>query len=166
MLEFKEVQKFTQWWLWLLLLGITIIPVYGIYKQIILGETFGDKPMSDLGLIAFFLLFISVLALFYIIKLKTEITKLDISINFFPFLKKRIKWEDVKSAKIVTYMPLGYGIRYGSKYGTVYNIKGNKGLAIELKNGKKFMIGTQKHLELSDISRRILMELNEKSIEY
>ena len=43
-----------------------------------------------------------------------------------------------------------YGVRLGSKYGTVYNINGNKGLAIELKNGKKFMVGTQKAAELKN----------------
>ena len=32
----------------------------------------------------------------------------------------------------------------------MYNINGNKGLVIELKNGKKFMIGTQKEAELKN----------------
>lgn len=40
------------------------------------------------------------------------------------------------------------GIRFGSKYGTAYNMKGNYGLAIKLKNGQKFLIGTQKVEEL------------------
>ena len=158
MLEFKEVQKFTQWWLWLLLVGLGILPVIGIYKQLILGETFGNKPMSDSGLIVFLLFVFSVLALFYIIKLKTEITKYELRFNFFPFYKKIVKWEDVKNAKIVRYGFVGYGIRFGSKYGTIYNIKGNKGLAIELKNGKKFLIGTQKHLELFETVNRILKD--------
>ena len=48
--EFKESQKFTQWWLWLIILSINILPLFGIYKQIILGEPFGDKPVSDVGL--------------------------------------------------------------------------------------------------------------------
>ncbi len=33
--EFKEEQKFTQWWLWIPLIGIGLIPIYGIYKTII-----------------------------------------------------------------------------------------------------------------------------------
>ena len=49
--EFKEEQKFTQWWLWLILIPIGVLPIFGIYKQMILGEMFEDKPMSDLGLI-------------------------------------------------------------------------------------------------------------------
>ena len=35
----------------MILIGIALIPVYGIYKQIIKNETFGDKPASDLELI-------------------------------------------------------------------------------------------------------------------
>lgn len=46
---FREEQKFTQWWLWVILIGVGIFPVFGIYKQLILGEKFGDKPMSDPG---------------------------------------------------------------------------------------------------------------------
>ncbi len=164
--EFREVQKFSQWWIWLILIAIGFIPIYGIYKQLILGEIFGDKPMSDLGLILFAFSTFAIIALFYIIQLKTEINKFEIQFSFYPFIKKKIKWVDVKSANIVTYGLVGYGIRFGTKYGTVYNIKGNKGLAIELKSGKKFLIGTQKHLELSEISKFILKKLNEKSIEY
>src|SRR5690554_7570605 len=42
----------------------------------------------------------------------------------------------------------GWGIRFTMKYGTVYNIKGNKGLFVKLKNGKTFIVGTQKPEEL------------------
>ena len=31
--EFKEVQKFTQWWLWLIIIGVGMLPIYGIYTQ-------------------------------------------------------------------------------------------------------------------------------------
>lgn len=56
--------------------------------------------------------------------------------NFSPFLKKSVKWKEIKTVKIVKHDFMGYGIRLGSEYGTVYNTKGNKGLAIELKTGK------------------------------
>ena len=42
--QFTEKQKFTQWWLWLILISIGIIPIIGIYKQIILGKPFGVIP--------------------------------------------------------------------------------------------------------------------------
>jgi hypothetical protein len=151
---FTEVQKFTQWWLWILLIGIGILPIVGMYKQFVLGETFGDNPMSDLGLIIFCAVVFGLIAMFWLLRLKTEIDQNEIRINFFPFLSKKVPWNDIKSADIVNYGFVGYGIRFGSTYGTVYNTNGNTGLAIELRNGKKFVIGTQKEHELNAIVKK------------
>jgi len=150
-IEFKEEQKFTQWWLWLILIPIGVLPVIGIYKQLITGERFGDKPMSDFGLIIFAIITFLLLGLFFVMKLKTSIDKNGIRMSFFPFVKKKVDWNELKNIKVVNYGFIGgWGIRLWTKYGTVYNIKGNKGLAIELKSGKKFLIGTQKESELSN----------------
>lgn len=147
---FKEEQKFTQWWLWLILLGIGLMPIYGIYKQLILEEKFGNRPMSDLGLIIFSVFIFGFIAMFLFIRLKTEIDENEIRMNFFPFTKRKASWKEIKNVEIVNYGFVGgWGIRLGTKYGTVYNTKGNKGLAIELTNGKKFVIGTQKETELN-----------------
>ena len=158
--NFKEKQKFTQWWLWVILIGIALIPVYGIYKQIIRNETFGDKPTSDLGLIIIAICFFGLIYFFRYMTLKTKIDSIGIKIYFKPFHKKSVTWNEVKSAKIVKYGFVGYGIRFGSKYGNVYNVKGNKGLAIELQNGKKFLIGTQRENELNDIIDNIPISNN------
>ena len=154
--EFKEEQKFTQWWVWLILIGIALIPVYGIYKQIFQGEVFGDKPMSNLGLIAFVIFMLLFLLLFLLFKLTTEINTKEIKIQFFPLVNKVVEWKDVKSAQVLNYGFVGgWGIRLFTKYGTVYNIKGNKGLALELKNGKKLLVGTQKMEELYEIVKNV-----------
>jgi hypothetical protein len=150
--KFKEEQRFTQWWLWLLLTGIAALPVYGIYKQLILGEKFGDKPMPDAGLIIFAVFVFALIGLFWNMQLKTEIDETGIRISFFPFVKKRIAWRDIKSVKVVNYGFVGgWGIRLGTPYGTVYNTRGNIGLAIELKNGKNLCIGTQKAQEINTL---------------
>jgi hypothetical protein len=150
-IEFKEQQKFTQWWIWLLLIGLGAIAVYGIIQQFLFGIDFGDKPMSNIGLIIFTLFVFGFIYFNWYMTLITEITNEGIKVRFVPFVKKEIKWNELKSAKIVNYGFVGYGIRLGSKYGTVYNMNGNKGLAVELNNGKKFVIGTQKELELKKV---------------
>lgn len=155
-IEFEETQVFTQWWLWLILIGIGLIPIIGIYKQLILGEKFGNNPMSALGLILFSIVVFALIGLFWLMKLKTEIDQNEIQIRFFPFVKKQVKWHEVKSAEVLNYGFVGgWGIRLWTKYGTVYNIKGNKGLAIELNNGKKFLLGTQKENELKRIVKKL-----------
>ena len=150
-IKFKEKQKFTQWWFWLILIGLGIIAIYGVFKQIFLGQQFGDKPMSDSGIIIFAIGVFGFIYFNWYMTLITEINDNGIKLNFVPFVKKTIKWNEIKSVKIVNYGFVGYGIRMGSKYGTVYNINGNKGLSIELKSGKKFVIGTQKEIELNSI---------------
>jgi len=80
---FKEEQRFKQPWIWLIFIPVAASPVfifgYGMNKQLIHGEPFGDKPMSDTGLIivgAFvILLMIAITALFLYMKLITEVDK-------------------------------------------------------------------------------------------
>ena len=85
----------------------------------------------------------------------TEITNQGVKMRFIPFVKKDIPWSEIKSIRIVDYGFVGYGIRLGSKYGTVYNVNGSKGLAIVLSNGKQFVIGTQREKELKEILKKI-----------
>jgi hypothetical protein len=154
---FEEEQRFTQWWLWLLLGGILLIPIYGIVQQLVLKEPFGDQPMSDLGLIIFFIGMLAFCCFFWWMRLQTTITKYQVTINFPPLAKKRILWSDVEQAQIVKYSPLiGYGLRIWTPHGTVYNVKGNRGLFLILKNGKKYMIGTQRPKEVEDIIKTLL----------
>jgi hypothetical protein len=156
-IEFKEKQQFTQWWLWVIILGTGTIPIIGIYKQIILGEKFGDNPMPDIALFIFAFCVFALIALFWFMQLKTEIDQDEIRIHFFPFVKKRIFWRDIKRAEILDYGFVGgWGIRLGTKYGTVYNTSGRTGLAIELKNGRKFCIGTQKGSEMKVIVEKLI----------
>ena len=156
-IRFKEEQKFTQWWLWLILIIVGLIPVYGIYKQLIKGEVFGDNPMSDTGLVIFAIFVFGIIALIWFMRLNTEIDQKEIRITFIPFTKKNVEWKNVKTAQIVNYGFVGgWGIRHWTKYGAVFNTKGNKGLAIELKNGEKFLIGTQRESELTAIIKKYL----------
>jgi hypothetical protein len=59
----------------------------------------------------------------------------------------------VKSHEVITYSPLrdygGWGIRYGSK-GKAYNVSGNRGVRLELSNGKRLLFGSQRPEELSE----------------
>ena len=154
---FKESQRFTQWWLWLLLLGLLALPIYGMIQQLILKEPWGSKPMSDWGLTLFGLGMLGFVYFFYYIQLKTWIHPDSIVVSFPPFFrKKHFAVSDIAAARVVTYGFVGYGLRLSPKYGTVYNIKGNKGLALTMKNGKKFMIGTQNPNQVEEVVKHLL----------
>lgn len=146
---YSETQKFTQWWLWLFLGGVGFFTLYILYKQLILGVPVGNNPMSNLGLGIFSIFVVCFIGLFFVMGLNTEIDNEAIHIRFVPFTSKHILWQDVQSVEVITYDFVGgWGIRLGTKYGTVYNIRGYKGLALQLKSGKKIMIGTQNEEEL------------------
>lgn len=141
---YREVQKFNQWWLWMILLGIFILNMYVIYTQLMLGVPVGSQPMSDGMFIVYCVFTFGLIALFFVMKLITEIDEKGIRMYFYPFVKKELRWRDIQKAEVIQYGFVGgWGIRMWTPYGTVYNIRGNKGLALELSNGSKFLIGTQ-----------------------
>ncbi|WP_318640000.1 hypothetical protein [Flavobacterium ardleyense] len=156
-IEFHEKQKFTQWWLWLLLIAISVLPFIGIFfSHLIFPESDAENISDSSSTIIFAVTMVLVIILFLLMTLKTEIDQKAIKMSFFPFVKKRIEWKDVKKAEVINYGFVGgWGIRLFTNYGTVYNTSGNKGLALELQNGKRLVIGTQKEQELSRIVKNI-----------
>jgi len=149
---FKEEQKFKQWWLWLLLTLSAITSIILVYQQLFSKNNFIKHNLDESQVLIFCAVIIFTIILFSILKLTTTINQSGIYIKYFPFINKEIAWNDIKSAEVIKYNFVGgWGIRLLTKYGTVYNVKGNKGLAIELKNGKKLLIGTQKEEELKNI---------------
>lgn len=141
---FTEKQRFTQWWIWLIFIVIGLFTGYGVYKQLVLQEPFGNNPMSNIGLLIFSGFILGIILLFFIMQLKTTINEQGITMHFRPFTRKQIAWEEITKLEVLDYGFVGgWGIRLWTNYGTVYNIKGSKGLALELKDGKKLLIGTQ-----------------------
>lgn len=164
---FKEKQKFTQPWLWVLLIFIGIL-VYGVfgfafYKQIIQGQPFGNHPMNNYAFIIFSFFILSIVTLIFLLfgfgNLTTIIDKNEISLRFFPFHLsfRKFPWSSIERFEIISYKPIseygGWGIRYGNK-GKAYNVRGNVGLQLYFKNGKRILIGTQKSSELSDFLKK------------
>ncbi|MDX1283756.1 MAG: hypothetical protein R3182_02025 [Draconibacterium sp.] len=155
---FKEEQRFTQWWLWLIMI-ITLLSVlvpfgYGIYSQEVMDKPFGDNPMSTGGLIVtgtFSVLIVgAIVLLLFGSRLKTQITAEALFVSFPPLINKEKKFvpEEIEKYEIRTYRANieygGYGIKSRKKYGQSYTISGNTGLQLYFKNGKRLLIGTQR----------------------
>ncbi len=158
-LYFREEQQFRQRWIWLILIGVllvTIIPFgYGMIQQLIYSKPWGDRPMSDTGLLILgtlsIALAVGLLYLFYKMKLITEVREGEIYLRFFPFTRKTIPFRDIENFEAVKYRPIadygGWGIRFGRK-GKAYNVSGNRGVMLHLRGGQKFLIGSQRPEEL------------------
>lgn len=150
---FIEKQRFSQWWLWLLL----FLVVSNLVREFLNGTV---EEKQALFFSALTLTLTSVL--FAIMKLETSIDNNGISVRFFPFhlKKKHFNWDQLESCSIRTYKPVieygGWGIRKTfSGKGTAYNVKGKVGLQLVFKNGDRLLIGTQKAEELNEVLKTL-----------
>lgn len=159
---FEEKQKFRQWWLWLIVGVLGLIPVVGLYTQVVLGEDFGNNPMPNTGLVIMLALFVLLLIFMYRITLHTTIDEEKIRIRFSILANRTVYWRDVESAEIVNYGFVGYGLRFSAKYSTVYNTSGRMGLHVKMQNGSQFVVGTQRPDELAEVARQCLLSWQEK----
>ncbi|MCB9251887.1 MAG: hypothetical protein H6605_05430 [Flavobacteriales bacterium] len=159
---FSETQKFRQIWLWLILLGINGLFIFGIYKQAVLEETFGNDPIKTAGLVVSSAITIALSVLFMNFRLDTNIREDGIYVRFFPFhfKFKHYPWDVLSKSFVRTYSPIkeygGWGLRFGLMgKGNAYNVSGNQGLQLEFKDKRKLLIGTKKPHELTDALNRI-----------
>jgi len=143
MTYFTEKQKFTDWGIGVIfaLLGLPLLIFFILYVV-----TQEPEILVALGIV--FLVISFCVAIFIFPTLKTEITDKGIYLNFKPFTNRLITWNEIEEAEVIKYHFVGYGWRLSFKYGKVYNVKGNKGLRLKLKNNKKLVIGTQQETTL------------------
>lgn len=141
---FQETQRFTQWWMWFFALIPLCIGLYGSYVQFHLGVPFGNKPMSDTGLLVFVAFGVFFAGFLGMHQLTTKVTSTALTVHFYPYTRRKVAWEEVDEWSVIPYDFVGgWGVRLWTKYGTVYNVKSGMGLYITLKNKKRFLVSTQ-----------------------
>ena len=131
---YREMQRFRQRWLWILLGGIALL-------MLVLG------PISWLGLVI-----IGVVAAFlYSLRLETEVRADGIYLKMWPIHRsyRRIAWSDIEQYESRTYSPLrdfgGWGIRWAPGK-IAYNVRGNQGIWFERTNRRSVLVGSR-HVE-------------------
>lgn len=149
MTHFTERQRFTQWWLWVILLGPALLFWYGAVRQLVFGVPWGNRPAPDAVLFLIWLFGGVVLpGLFLLIHLHTEVRDDGVYVRFAPFRRRFEGWRFQDITEIVPrdYSPLkefgGWGVRVGPS-GKAYNVKGHSGIQLVLRTGKRILIGTQ-----------------------
>lgn len=168
---FKEEQKFGSRPLYLIM-GVIyattiVIFSYAFYQQFVLEQPWGDKPMSDAGLLITSIFTMSILIilgfLLFSSKLVFEVSNESLQFTFKPFVNKPIRYfkSDIERYEIRKYKPIreygGWGIKQGMKsVGKAYNVKGNIGLQLYLNNGKKVLIGTQRREALKRAMKKMM----------
>ena len=162
----EEEQRFRQVWIWVLMFLCCVAPLglvtHGLYGAFFLGKDLQGKEHTtgELlligGLCYFFCL--GLLWLMYAMRLTVRVDARALRIRFFPLIKKQIPHSEITRVEACTYRPLlhygGWGIRYGMGRGWCYNVSGNHGVKLELANGKKLLIGSQRAEAFADALRR------------
>ena len=155
---FEESQRFNQWWIYLIPVGIMLFSAYVTYEQLWMGRPVGNNPLDNGDLWIMWLFTLPILGLVAIVRLDTSIDHKGIHVHLRPFTSTSYSWDQIEQAYVRTYKPLrefgGYGLRF-SRSGKAYNIKGNEGIQLVLKNGKQVLIGTQKRNELEKILEKM-----------
>ncbi|TVZ55276.1 hypothetical protein OD91_0522 [Lutibacter sp. Hel_I_33_5] len=146
---FKEEQRFTQTWLIALLIISVIVPILLITKEYMEENSSmtTNEFLLTLGVIIISLSFI------FFFKLTTRIDEKGIHYQFFPFhfRLRTIQWSGISKAYVRNYDPIGdyggWGLKGGALWnkekGIAINVSGDVGIQLELKTGKKLLIGTQ-----------------------
>ena len=157
---FYEKQRLTQWWLWLILVVVQLVPISLNFRKLYLtGLT--DKPeilFSTVG--TWLIVFVLSLLLIYSIKLETRITEKGVYVRMFPlgFSFKFYPFSNMVAYYVRKYHPVreygGWGYK-GRHNNRSLSIRGDRGLQLEFPNGNKLLIGTQKHQELLEVLKSL-----------
>jgi hypothetical protein len=152
---FSERQRFLQTWVW----ALVMVVVIGVWAMALMQFVF-DRPEDPslandiIVIVAWALAGVGIPVLFLVMRLETEVRGDGLYVRFFPFHlnPRKFAWADIAESRARRYDALreygGWGIRWG-KGGRAYNISGDRGLQLVLKDGKRWLIGSQKADELA-----------------
>jgi hypothetical protein len=129
---FREVQRFRQPWIWVLLGGIALL-------------MFALGPISWVGLVVVG----AVAGFVYSLRLRTEVRTDGVYVKMWPlhWSFRRILWADIERYEAKRYQPIrefgGWGIRWAPGK-IAYNVSGSQGVWIEQTDGRAVLVGTQR----------------------
>lgn len=152
--HFEERQRLTQWWVRLLILLPAALGWWAFLQQIAFGRPWGSKPMSDAGVVVFFVVIgIAVPLLLLWMHLDTRLTRMELSVRWWPLWTRRVPLARIQEHASVTYRPIlhygGFGIRFSWRRGWAWNAVGNRGVLLTLDEGRPVLIGSQRPDELA-----------------
>jgi len=148
MKDYKEIQKFNSPLVWIIV-GIAVVG--GIFALYVPAAQNEQLPVIAKLLIAAALIILILMFLYGYLKTDIDESCIKIEMKILFKFGRIIRWDEIQTIKVDKYRPIlefgGWGYRIGWK-SVAYNCRGNDGLIIMLKNGRKIVIGTQKPDEL------------------
>ena len=152
-LVFTEEQRFARHWWRLLLVFSALLVALSFFRV-------GQHPLP-LGMRGLLLgLPLLLLGAFAWLRLDTRLDAAGVSYRMRPLGRQHLPWGQVRHACVREYSPLGeyggWGIKGYSFRDYALNVAGNQGLQLELADGRRILLGTQRPAELREALARLL----------
>ncbi|MCK3683374.1 hypothetical protein [Maribellus sp. YY47] len=136
-----------------IMLGMVVLGYWfirlGYSRRNGVDEIFSDSSFIVTAMV-FFIVLIVVVIINSVSRLRTKIQIDGIYVSYFPFKRKwlKISASDIFSYRLRRFRAYreygGYGIRDRRRKGKAYIISGQTGLQLQLKDGKRILIGTHR----------------------
>jgi hypothetical protein len=137
---------------------IVVVTVVGLVLPLVCGDSFKDRSatwgMLAIGLVAGLGLPAWVLFIRLVVEVRPEgICYRFVGMHLRPH---RIAWDDVACFYARRYKPIreygGWGVRWSAS-GKAYNVKGDRGVQLVLRDGRRVLFGSQRAAELEEAIR-------------
>ena len=144
---FTEYQRFNRWWHWVIMAGVTIVPLAVVGFMFIRFQRVRILfwPAVLVGLVP-----AATMALVYFVRMSTTLRTDQLTVHFFPF-RRRIPLAQIESFEALKYhwMDLGgWGARWNGDYWS-FTVHGDWAIRLRLREGRRLVIGTQRIDELT-----------------
>ena len=121
--------------------------IFVTVRQLVWHHPWGTPAVSNGGLLFLAVLLVVVYVRLITVRLVTDLRPAEIAVGLRGlWRKRRIPLYQVRTARAVEYDPIrdfgGYGVRSGFR-GQAYIARGNRGVELELQDGRKVLIGSQ-----------------------
>jgi hypothetical protein len=139
----------TGWLMIVLFLPIILFFMYVIYRQEVLGKPFGNNPGPSILYLGFAIFFLILLSLFSHLTVTGYTNYLQIKFGI-GLIRKKFYYKDIKECGIQkSPWYYGWGIRKIPE-GWLYNVSGSWSVQLNMKDGKKYRIGTDEPKGLAE----------------
>ena len=146
---FREVQRFSQPWLWALVVVAAVAAWVGLAAVVLDSDDGAGWPVA----IVLVLVGVGLPLLFGLARLTVAVLADRVEIRYRPFITRTIRLDDVVAAESVTYRPVreygGWGIKGWSRRKIAYNVRGDRGALLTFADGRTVLIGSQQPDELA-----------------
>ena len=150
---YRESQRMRMLWVRVLVTAIAAGAWIVFGGSLLFGAEIDGGPPTWLAAILLALLGIGLPWLLLTFRLEIEVDANELRFRMPPFLSRRVPRANIASAEPVRYHPigdyLGWGIKWMPGKGWAFTVQGNRGVRVNLKSGRTFLLGSERPDELA-----------------